>query len=410
MPPHVRYDLYAIFDSNSTGRQTEFITSGTTQTLTTPSTFATVTVKSPSIYCEFVGLTPSANNQITISVKGNGGEGDVNGFQLIPLTVPTGAVSLPNTTIAATAGCVLDFSGYGPANTLGGLGLGGNLTVQDVASSGSVQFGGDVVASANVAVGLAAGAGSIPALVLAGSGNVQNITAANGAALTLPALAISAGTVNVGNATGYNGSVVLGGATALTGLTSPTVNVIAGALQVGSTLASTVAGANVQVNSGGILAGGPAGAIQVPVSINSGGVLQPDASQASTALIGGAPGTPGRLTIGASGVFQWVYSGSGAEGTLALGSATLNLPAGGSPIFRPQFLTRARAGAYVMTWSSQPANTPAWTFDNSLVSAGNAATWGSSGASTWDSGASWNYPSYTAQPSITSPTAWNCRI
>ena len=131
------------------------------------------------------------------------------------------------------------------------------MTLQDVAGGGSVQFGGDVLASANAAVVLSAGTGSVPALVLAGSGNVQNIKAANGATLTLPALAISANTVNVGNAAGYNGSVVLSGATALTGASTPTLNVNAGSLQVSSTLASSVAGANVQVNSGGTLARRP---------------------------------------------------------------------------------------------------------------------------------------------------------
>ena len=81
-----------------------------------------------------------------------GGEYDVNGFQLVPFNLPTGAVSLPNTNIAATATSVLDFGGYGPVNTLGGLSLAGNVTVQNVGSGGSVQFGGDVVASANAVV------------------------------------------------------------------------------------------------------------------------------------------------------------------------------------------------------------------------------------------------------------------
>ena len=81
----------------------------------------------------------------------------------------------------------------------------------------------------------------------------------------------------MGNATGYNGSVVLNGATALTG-TSPTVNVNAGSLQVSGTL-SGAAGANMLVNAAGTLVGGPAGAIQFPVTINGGGVLVPDASQ-----------------------------------------------------------------------------------------------------------------------------------
>ena len=90
---------------------------------------------------------------------------------------------------------------------------------------------------------------------------------------------------------------------------------------------------------GGTLAGGPAGSIQVPVTVNSGGVLQPDASQASTALIGSS------LTINAGGVFQWVYNGPARQGTIALGSNTLNLPASGNPVFRPQFSLAARRWA-----------------------------------------------------------------
>ena len=280
--PRIQYDLYAIFNSSQAGRQTTFTTSGGSQTVTTPSNYLSVAATSSSIYAEFVGLNPNSSSQITITATkgGSSGEADVNGFQLVPLTVPTGAVSLPNTAIAAAANSVLDFGGYGPANTVGGLSLAGNLTVQNVAGGGSVAFGGDVVASANATLSLAAGAGSSPALVLAGTGNVQNIKAANGAALTLPAVSISTNTVNVGNATGGTGSVVLSGATTLTGASTPTVNVNAGSLQVSSTLSSSVGGANVQVAPGATLIGGPAGSIQVPVTVQFGGAIQPDASQA----------------------------------------------------------------------------------------------------------------------------------
>ena len=112
---------------------------------------------------------------------------------------------------------------------------------------GSVQFNGDVAASANAAIVLSAGSGSVPSLALAGnSGGIQNISASNGTTLTLPALAISAGTVNVGNSSGYNGSVVLSASTSLSGANS-TLNVNAGTLKVSSTL-SGAAGVSVQVN------------------------------------------------------------------------------------------------------------------------------------------------------------------
>ena len=99
--------------------------------------------------------------------------------------------------------------------------------------------------------------------------------------------------------------------------------------------------------------------------------------------------------INPGGVFQWVYGGPAAEGTLALGSDTLNLLASGNPVFRPQFLTAPPTGTYVMTWSTPPVNQPAWTFDGSLVAAGNSAIWGFNGNGTWDTGASWSYPTYT---------------
>ena len=108
-------------------------------------------------------------------------------------------MTFPSTNIVTTQSSTVDFSGLGPVNTLGGLTLGGTVTVQDVAGGGSVQFGGDLVATTNAALIPAAGAGSSPSLVLAGTGNNQNIKAAAGYTLTLPAMAISATSVTVGN-------------------------------------------------------------------------------------------------------------------------------------------------------------------------------------------------------------------
>ena len=141
------------------------------------------------------------------------------------------------------------------------------------------------------------------------------------------------------------------------------------------------------VNSGATLVGGPAGAIQVPVTLNGGSTLLPDATAASTALIGNT------LTINGGGALQWVYSGSGAKGTLALGSGgTLNLSNFNIPVFRPQFVTVPPVGTYVMTWSisNSPTNTPAWSFDGSLVAAGHTATW-ADGDGNWDTGGNWSY-------------------
>ena len=233
--------------------------------------------------------------------------------------MPSGAVNLPSTSIVAPANSTLDFSGAGPANALGGLSLGGNVTVQNVASGGSIQVNGDVVALNNSTVSLAAGTGSVPTMVLSGnSSGVQNISAANSFTLTLPTAAITVGTLKIGNSAGFNGTVVLSTPTALTNGAGAAVNLNAGTLKVGSTL-SGAAGAMVTVNSGALLVGGPAGSIQVPVTLNGGGTLLPDATAASTALIGNS------LTINGSGALQWVYNGIGAKGTIALGSGNLEL-------------------------------------------------------------------------------------
>ena len=119
-------------------------------------------------------------------------------------------------------------------------------------------------------------------------------------------------------------------------------------------------------------------------------MLKPDATAASTALIGNS------LTINGGGRLQWVFDNSGAEGTIALGSGTLNLPDqfSGTPVFRPQFITAPALGTYVMTWNSPPANQPAWGFDGSLVGFGATAVWGDSNG-LWDTGSNWIYPNYT---------------
>jgi autotransporter-associated beta strand protein len=390
LTPGAGYNLYAINNSNTPGRATTFTTGGTSQTVTTQANWATATfATSPALSCEFAGLIANASGQITVASSGPA-EVDVNGFQLVPINVPTGSVNLPSTNIAVAANSAIDFSGAGPANAVGGLSLGGNVTVQNVVSGGSVQFGGDVVTSANATVSLAAGSGSVPVLILSGNtSGIQNISAANATTLILPAASISAPTVKVGNSTGYNGSVVLSGPMALTNGGGATVNVNAGTFKINSTL-SGAAGANVQVNTGTTLIGGPGASIQVPVTVNGGGIILPDATAASTALIGSS------LSINGGGELQWLFNNSGAKGTIALGSSTLNLPANGfgQPFFRPQFFTAPALGTYVMTWNSPPTNQPAWLFDGSLVGTGATAIWSDSNG-LWDTGSNWTYPNYT---------------
>ena len=143
-----------------------------------------------------------------------------------------------------------------------------------------------------------------------------------------------------------------------------------------------------QVNSGAALAGGPAASIQVPVTVNSGGLLVPDASQGAATLIGST------LTMNSGAIFQWAYNTPSAMGTIAMGSNSLYLPASGSPVFQPAFSVPPTLPINVITWSGSPANTPAWTFDSSHVGAGSYASWGD-GSGSWDTGANWQYPYVT---------------
>ena len=401
------YDVYAIRSNANNGGQV--ILNGDPVTFPNQASSGTAFIMNPvggtppanCNYTEFASVAPvSGSISITeAAAAATGNEFDISGYQFVPhLPLYTAPVSLPSTNIVAPAGSTLDFGGYRSANAVGALSLAGNLTVQNVLSGGSVQFGGDVVASANATVSLASGAGGVPILVLSGNtGGVQNVSAANATTLTLPAAAISAPTVKFNSSGGTGSVVVLSGATALTA-SGAAASVNAGTLKVLSTL-NGAAGAAVQVNSGATLAGGPAGNIQVPVTLAAGSTLLPDATAASTALIGNS------LTINGGGALQWVYSGSGAEGTLALGIGTLNLPAqyNGNPVFRPQFVTLPSLGTYVMTWSTSPSNQPAWGFDGSLVGVGHSATW-ADGTGNWDTGGNWTYAVATSATLTYQPT------
>ena len=122
------------------------------------------------------------------------------------------------------------------------------------------------------------------------------------------------------------------------------------------------------------------------MTVNSGGVLAPDASQATASLISS------NLTINAGGILQWAYNGSAAEGTIALGGNTLTLPATngsqGNPVFRPQFTPTVARLRHDLEQPGRPK--PAWSFDTSLQTAGSTLLWGVNGAGTWDTGTNWD--------------------
>ena len=321
--------------------------SGKSQTVNTRATYASVAVTYTQRSAEFTKLTASAaaRSSSAMTERHRRPEADVNGFQLFRSRAgPSACPTWPSTprpipcSISATPAAAV---------TLGGLSLGRQLDAADVAGGGSVTFSGDVMASANAAVVLAAGAGSVPSLVLAGTGSVQNINAADGGTLTLPALSISAGTVNVGTPP-VNGSVVLNGATALPA--APRQHQWRHA--AGQQHAQRRRGRQRAGQLGRHARRRSRRRHRSAGDIATNGVLQPDASQASSGLIGSS------LTFAPSAVFAWTYNGPGTKGTVALGSNTLNLPVADglhNPVFQPTFSVLPALGTLVMTWSSKPA-------------------------------------------------------
>ena len=117
--------------------------------------YATVAITDTAAYTEFTNLLPTGGS-ITVNALGSG-ETDIYGYQLVPISVPS--LNSPNINIVATQNSVLDFGKFA-SPTLGGLSVGGSLTLQDVYPGGSVTIGGDVVATNNAWVVSASGAGS----------------------------------------------------------------------------------------------------------------------------------------------------------------------------------------------------------------------------------------------------------
>ena len=121
--PGAKFDLYAIANAN-TARSTQFVVSGSSQTIAMNGNWATNSITSTAtsqfVSTEFTNVTANASGQILITANGlNGNETTVNGFQLIPLS-PANSLSLPQTNIAATTSTTLDFGLYSSAVTFGG--------------------------------------------------------------------------------------------------------------------------------------------------------------------------------------------------------------------------------------------------------------------------------------------------
>jgi autotransporter-associated beta strand protein len=107
--PNTAYNVYAIACGVS-GRATAFTIDGASQGLTTPSNAANCTIANPDIYAEFPAVASGAGGQIRITATALTSEGDVNGFQLVP--VATSAGGLPSgTPLSIAAGATFDLSG-----------------------------------------------------------------------------------------------------------------------------------------------------------------------------------------------------------------------------------------------------------------------------------------------------------
>ena len=65
--PGQGYNVYAIMDSNAPGRATKFTIGSMSQTVTTGTNWATYSMTSSQVYCEFAGVAASASGQISIA-------------------------------------------------------------------------------------------------------------------------------------------------------------------------------------------------------------------------------------------------------------------------------------------------------------------------------------------------------
>ena len=129
----------------------------------------TISISSTSVYTEFTNLVATGSGLRSL-LRWLVAAADPNSMSTASscfaweITTPRDLSASPAPTSCATkrpVRCSISPAAV-TANTVGGLSLVGNVTVQDVAAGGSVQFDGDVVASANAALLTAAGAGSVP--------------------------------------------------------------------------------------------------------------------------------------------------------------------------------------------------------------------------------------------------------
>jgi autotransporter-associated beta strand protein len=247
LAPNTSYNVYGIACGGAGGRATSFTIDGASQSVTTPSNAANCTVTNPNIYAEFPAVTSGAGGQIVVTATALTSEGDVNGFQLVPVGISVGG--LPSgTPLSIAAGATFDMCG----------------NPQQVASLSDYVpgQGGTVTNSATSATTLTLAPAGGPTTF---SGTVQN---GRGGL----ALAISG-----------SGSQILSGPNTYTGPT--TINL--GNLTVNGSLVSPV-----RVNSGGILSG--TGSLTT-VTVTTGGTLSPGNPLGSMQMSGTLSLLPGAV-------------------------------------------------------------------------------------------------------------------
>ena len=215
LAPNTAYNVYAIA-CGVAGRAVAFTINGASQSLTTPTNAADCTVTNPNIYAEFPAVASGAGGQIVVTATALTSEGDVNGFQLVP--VATSAGNLPSgTPLSIAAGATFDVSGnpqqvaslsdYVP-------GQGGTVTNSATSATtltlaptgGSTTFSGTIQ---NGRGGLALAISGIGSQILSGSSTYTGPTTINQGTLVVDGwLTSSAVTVNSGGTLGGTGNLV----------------------------------------------------------------------------------------------------------------------------------------------------------------------------------------------------------
>ena len=330
------YDLFAIMNSNYNGRTTDFAVSGTTQPVVTANSGSNA-VTSPSVYTEFTNLAPSGAGQIVVTAYSPGVAGtefDVNGFQLVPLTLAAfswAGTSAANPTLWDSS--TQNWSGlggnmYSDGNNVVFSDSGTNINIT-VTSGGvspaSVLFtanttpysisGGAILGSASVAL---SGSGS---MTFSNSNSYSGSTMINGGTLNLDNGAIAGGgTVTVGGNATLGGAGYIAGATVVNGSLSPSLS---GPLSIANTLTLNGGSTFVLAASGGTVGSvqgvttlnfGTGSVNLLAIALDGGGTLNGSSTYTFlTYASGPGPGVQTNWNVGGASTITWAGTGDGVN-------------------------------------------------------------------------------------------------